>query len=161
MPARHGCGKQKQACRFSSRLGSFGVAPTDGVADRVLASRLMQVRDPAQRTPAMQALGAGRAASALRLRPVQEDAYGQLFEIGPREAPSIFLFVRDRVLDSGGSALTHWTGVPPHVATAHEAVAWTFGMSEASYRPTQENVARARAINRVDVSLAAEQRAGR
>jgi hypothetical protein len=41
------------------------------------------------------------------------------FQIGPREAPSVFVFVRDRVVDPDGLALTHWISVPPHLTTAH------------------------------------------
>jgi hypothetical protein len=50
----------------------------------------------------------------------------------------VFVFVRDRVVDPDGLALTHWIGVPPHLATAHEAVAWTVGMTDAAYHPTRE-----------------------
>lgn len=84
-------------------------------------------------------MGSIGAVAALRLRPVQDDVYGRLFHIGPRAAPSVFVFVRDRVLDPDGSVLTHWISVPPHVATAHEAVAWTFSLSEATYNPAHES----------------------
>ncbi len=122
----------------SPTAGLIDVVPTDGLADWFLAQRLVKVPDPTQRTLALKALGVHRAVAALRLRPVHEDAYGQLFQIGPREAPSTFLFVQDRVVDPNGSALSHWISVPPHVATVHEAVAWTFGMTEAGYHPTHE-----------------------
>lgn len=122
----------------SPTAGLIDVAPTDGLADWLLAQRLVKIPDPTQRTPALKALGVHRAVAALRLRPVHEDAYGQLFQIGPREAPSTFLFVRDRVVDPDGSALSHWISVPPHVATVHEAVAWTLGMTEAGYHPAHE-----------------------
>ena len=37
-----------------------------------------------------------------------------------------------------GAPHVHWLPVPPHVATAREAVAWTFGKSERDYRPIIE-----------------------
>ena len=49
-----------------------------------------------------------------------------------------FVALRDRVLGPDGAPLEHWIGVPPHVATAREAVAWSFGMGEADYRPARE-----------------------
>jgi hypothetical protein len=73
--------------------------------------------------------------TALRLRPVHKADYGKLYLIGCREAPSAVVAVRDRVLDGDGAPLEHWIAVPPHVATAREAVAWSFGMGEAEYRP--------------------------
>ncbi|MFC7544625.1 DUF6745 domain-containing protein [Siccirubricoccus deserti] len=32
----------------------------------------------------------------------------------------------------------HWISVPPHIATAREALAWSFEMSEAEYQPRRE-----------------------
>jgi hypothetical protein len=69
---------------------------------------------------------------------VQEDAYGRLYQTGRSEDPSVFVVVHDRVLGPDGTPLEHWISVPPHVATAREAVAWSFGMDEAEYRPTRE-----------------------
>ena len=72
------------------------LVPTNDFADWFLARRLMTVPDAVQRTPALKAWGLDRVVTALRLRPVHEDACGRLFQIGPQEAPSTFLFVRDR-----------------------------------------------------------------
>lgn len=114
------------------------LAPADGIADWLLAKCLARVPDPALRTPALKAFGMDRAIAALRLCPVQEDSRGRLFQIGPRDAPSVFVLVNDHVVDSNGFALAHWISVPPHVATAHEAVAWTFGMTERTFYPARE-----------------------
>jgi hypothetical protein len=117
---------------------ALDLAPFDAVADQLLAHQVRKLADAAVRTPAIRAMGAGRFAAALRLRPVQEDASGRLYQIGRREDPSVFVAVRDRVLGAGGVPLEHWISVPPYVATAREAVAWSFGMGEAEYQPIQE-----------------------
>jgi hypothetical protein len=108
------------------------------LADRLLAHRLRCLPEARRRTPAIQAFSIARFMAALRPRPVQEDRYGRLYLIGRCEDPSIVVAVHDRVLEPDGSPLEHWISVPPHIATAHEAVAWSFGMNEAEYRPTQE-----------------------
>jgi hypothetical protein len=37
-----------------------------------------------------------------------------------------------------GSFKNYWLRVPPHIQTAHEAVAWTFGRDVRKYRPKVE-----------------------
>ncbi|MBC4019264.1 DUF6745 domain-containing protein [Siccirubricoccus deserti] len=69
---------------------------------------------------------------------MQEDSYGRLYLIGRREDPSIVVAVYDRVLKADGSPQEHWISVPPHIATAREALAWSFEMSEAEYQPRRE-----------------------
>lgn len=117
---------------------ALDLAPTDAMADRLLARQLLRLPEAHRRTPALQALGLTRAAAALRPRPVQEDAAGRLYQLGRREDPSTFVAVWDQVLGADGAPVEHWISVPPHVATAREAVAWSFGLSEAEYRPSRE-----------------------
>lgn len=117
---------------------ALDLAPTDTIADRLLARRLLRLPEAYRRTPAVQAFGLARAAAALRVRPVQEDAAGRLYQMGRLEDPSLFVAVHDRVLGADSAPIEHWISVPPHVATAREAVAWSFGLSEAEYRPSRE-----------------------
>ena len=117
---------------------ALDLAPAAPLADRLLAARLRDIPEPARRTPALQALGVARAVAALRLHPVHADICGRLFHIGRRDGPSAFIAVRDSVVDPDGSITEHWISVPSHVATAREAVAWTFGRSEAAYQPGLE-----------------------
>jgi len=114
------------------------LAPTDGLADWLLARRLRDLPDAPRRTPAIAALGPARVVAALRLRPVQADRRGRLYQVGPVADPSLFVAVWDAVLDSNGQPLEHWLSVPPHTATAAEGVAWSFGLDEAAYRPVRE-----------------------
>jgi hypothetical protein len=112
--------------------------PWDGLADRLLARRIVAIDNPARRVVALQAMGVDRVAAALRLRPVHADSFGRLFHFGDRLDPSAFVAVRDRAVEADGATIEHWICVPPHMATAREAVAWTFGMNEHEYRPMRE-----------------------
>jgi hypothetical protein len=118
---------------------AIDLAPTSRWADRLLADRVAEIREAARRHAAITAMGRDRFMAVLRPRLVQEDAFGQLYQIGPREAPSAFVAVRDPVLGPDGSPLGHWISVPPHMATAREAVAWTFGMAAAEYGPAYQS----------------------
>jgi hypothetical protein len=117
---------------------AIDLAPTEGLADLLVARRLRRLPEARRRTPAIQAMGTARFMAALRPRPVQEDARARLYQIGRDEDPSVFVAVRDGVLAPDGTELEDWISVPPHVATAREAVAWSFGMSEAEYRSSRE-----------------------
>jgi hypothetical protein len=77
---------------------ALDLAPSERLADRLLARRVLLLPDAARRTPAIKALGAARFAAALRLRPAQEDASGRLHQVGRAEDPSVFVVVRDSVL---------------------------------------------------------------
>jgi hypothetical protein len=101
---------------------AIDLAPSALWADRLLAGRVAEIREAARRHAAITAMGTDRFMAVLRPRPVQEDAFGQLYQIGPREVPSAFVAVRDQVLGPDGTPLRHWISVPPHIATAREAV---------------------------------------
>jgi hypothetical protein len=117
---------------------AIDLAPADGIADWLLATRIVAIDDPARRAPALEVMGVARVAAALRLRPVHTDAFGRLFHFGDRLSPSVFVVVRDCAVEADGTVVEHWICVPPHMATAREAVAWTFGMTEQAYRPVRE-----------------------
>jgi hypothetical protein len=117
---------------------AIDLAPGDGFADYLLAGQIAAIEDPARRVSALQAMGVARVVAALRLRPVHADSFGRLFHFGDRLVPSAFVAVHDRAVEADGAPIEHWIGVPPHTATAREAVAWTFGMSEQEYQPMQE-----------------------
>jgi hypothetical protein len=83
-------------------------------------------------------MGIDRFIAAARLRPVQRDGAGELYLVGPPLDPLAFVRVVDSSPNPDGTTRLHWLGVPPHVATAREAVAWTFGLTEQEYAPATE-----------------------
>jgi hypothetical protein len=111
---------------------------SDELADRLLASCICKLRDAGLRHAAIRAMGMDRFMAAARLRPVQQDDAGELYLVGPPADPLAFVRVIDASPDPDGATSLHWLSVPPHVATAREAVAWTFGLSEQEYAPAAE-----------------------
>ncbi len=68
-----------------------------------------------------------------------KDEFGELFwRSQHQQSPVLAVRVRNKTLEIDGSCKEHWIRVPPHIATAREAVAWTFAMEERDYQPTIE-----------------------
>ena len=108
-------------------------------AERVMAEQVLGIEDAARRQEAVRSMGEGRFVAAAGIRPVQEDRFGELYMIGAEQTPLALVKVRDASPAADGAHREHWLSVPPHVATAREAVAWTFGMSESVYIPSAES----------------------
>jgi hypothetical protein len=51
----------------------------------------------------------------------------------------MMLRVVDVVQGADGGEKVHWIPVPPHIATAREAVAWTFHKNPDDYWPSVES----------------------
>jgi hypothetical protein len=116
----------------------IGLAPWQGLADRLLARLVVEDPDPGLRLEAIERIGAERFFAALGTPPLDRGPMGALFVTRSPLAPTALVRVEDVVRDEHGRPHVHWLPVPPHVATAHEAVAWTFGKSERDYRPAIE-----------------------
>jgi hypothetical protein len=108
-------------------------------AERMMAEQVLGIEDAVRRQEAIRAMGEARFVAAAGIRPVQEDSFGELYMIGPEQTPLAFVKVRDGSATAEGVHHEHWLSVPPHMATAREAVAWTFGMSESAYSPADES----------------------
>lgn len=87
------------------------------------------------RLDVVQRLGAEEIMTALGRPPLAVDETGELFGIGPEPRPSLLVKVRDPAGDLDGVSGHHWLPVPPHVASAHEAVAWSLAGGGRHYRP--------------------------
>lgn len=67
------------------------------------------------------------------------DECGELyFKAHIQDHPLLAVRVRNSTPEPDGSYRKYTLRVPPHVATAREAVAWTFGLEEADYQPSLE-----------------------
>lgn len=73
---------------------------------------------------------------------VHEDGAGRLWRrVGPpprRELREVLVEVLNATPESDGTFKTYFLRVPPTMSTAHEAVAWTFGMEAERYHPIHE-----------------------
>jgi hypothetical protein len=115
------------------------LTPSQALAKRLLVRLILRLEDGARRQTAIRAMGEGAFIEAARLRPMQSDGFGDLYLIGPQQNPLAFVKVRDASPGPDGVHREHWLSVPPHVATAREAVAWTFGMSESAHSPAAQS----------------------
>jgi hypothetical protein len=114
------------------------LAPSDRWADRALARLIVGEPDPGLRLEAIERVGPERFFAALGARPVDRGPMGALFVTGPPPLATALVRVVDAVAAPEGGDQVHWLPVPPHVGTAREAVAWTFGKTERDYAPTVE-----------------------
>jgi Domain of unknown function (DUF6745) len=70
---------------------------------------------------------------------VGRDRYGTLWRLDqPGEEPLLMVEVVNATPEPDGSHATYWLRVPPDISSAHAAVAWTFGLNTATYRPSAE-----------------------
>lgn len=72
-------------------------------------------------------------------RLIQSDKFGKLFrkETAGRD-PVVMVQVENSTLEPDGTRKSYFLMVPPTVRTAHEAVAWTFGLQVENYKPDIE-----------------------
>ena len=69
----------------------------------------------------------------------RQQARGQGFAAVSGDAATALVRVVDLVRGPGGGEQVHWIPVPPHLATAQEAVAWTFHKGPVGCAPQQES----------------------
>jgi hypothetical protein len=73
-------------------------------------------------------------------KPVQADRFGRLYRLDPHWTEPIALVeVLNSTPEPNGSRRRYFLYVPPTVRTAHQAVAWTFGLGPKEYRPDMES----------------------
>jgi hypothetical protein len=72
--------------------------------------------------------------------PVHVDEFGVLYRIRLSRRQTITLVhVTNATPEPDGTRRRYFLRVPPDVRTAHEAVAWTFGMRPEEYWPDKES----------------------
>lgn len=70
---------------------------------------------------------------------VHQDEFGTLFhKVIPGDEPLAMVKVVNSSPEPDGSFKDYFLRVPPHIQTARQAVAWTFGFEEEEYEPRQE-----------------------
>jgi hypothetical protein len=83
--------------------------------------------------------GADRYLIDAAAREVHRDDWGILYRQElPGDEDLCMVKVLNATPQPDGSFKNYWLRVPPHVQTAHEAVAWTFGKDVTDYRPMLE-----------------------
>jgi hypothetical protein len=68
--------------------------------------------------------------------PIQQDEAGRLWRVLlPEDEAITMVEVVNSTAEPDGTFRTYWLRVPPHMSTAKQAVAWTFGLEEQEYVP--------------------------
>jgi len=71
---------------------------------------------------------------------VSEYAGGRLYrKDAPEDEPIVMVRVINSTPEPDGTSKVYWLRVPPDMADARAAVAWTFGMDAHEYQPAQES----------------------
>jgi hypothetical protein len=72
-------------------------------------------------------------------RELHRDEWGTLWRVElPRDEPLVMVEVTNATPEPDGTRRTYFLRVPPTTRTAHEAVAWTFGLSPQEYAPLEQ-----------------------
>jgi hypothetical protein len=73
-------------------------------------------------------------------RQAHSDEYGILWRIAlPDDEPLVMVEVQNATPEPDGTVRTYFLRVPPATRTAHEAVAWTFGLTGEEYQPLAQS----------------------
>jgi hypothetical protein len=104
--------------------------------------------DLAVRRLMLERFGYERFVRQAGLKPVQADHFGRLYRLDPGQLgnpyrpatePIALVEVVNATPEPDRTRRRYFLCVPPTVRSAHEAVAWTFGMSTSEYRPVVES----------------------
>ena len=84
--------------------------------------------------------GPARYLTAIDATAVHVDRYGTLYAVdgSSRAEPIAMVRVTNATAEPDGTYREYFLRVPPTMRSAHEAVAWTFGLTPRTYRPLEE-----------------------
>src|SRR5712671_3789525 len=101
---------------------------------RITPSAIRGERQPELRRCMIERFGVERFVRETVPRPASEDRYGKLWrcDFGDDD-PYAVVEVEDGTTGSDGRRRKHFLSVPPEMRTAHEAVAWSYGLAREQY----------------------------
>ncbi|GAA0963668.1 DUF6745 domain-containing protein [Actinocorallia libanotica] len=103
------------------------------------ASRILAEENAELRRVMLEHFGYDRYLADIGARPLHQDETGVLWRIDlPGDEPVVMVEVVNSTPEPDGTRRTYYLRVPPRTRTARAGVAWTFGLTEAEYRPLQE-----------------------
>ncbi len=87
----------------------------------------------------LERMGHERFMADLGAEPLHRDACGELFRVDlENDEPLVLVRVVNSTPEPDGKRKKYVLRVPPHIQTAREAVAWTFGVPPEMYAPIAE-----------------------
>lgn len=104
---------------------------------------MMKIRNAEYRRVMMEIIGPERIVESDNVEKVQEDSFGELYSLFFHGTPSTdwrdtsarFVRVVNGTRNPDGSEKHYFLWVPDSMRSAHEAVAWTYGMTKEEYNP--------------------------
>jgi hypothetical protein len=134
-----------KAVRFEDGQGCWALhgvrVPEAVVQDRFTATDIDAQQNAQVRSVMIERFGLARYILESGAQELHRDAYGILYSktLPGAGEPIVMVQVINRTPEPDGSFRTYMLRVPPHMQTAKEAVAWTFGLEEREYEPGQES----------------------
>jgi hypothetical protein len=104
--------------------------------ERVTADMILRTRNSEIRRWMIERFGSERFVRESRARLIAQDRYGKLWRIllpNPVAPPMLMVEVENGTCEPDGTRRRYFLRVPPEMRTAHEAVAWTFGLTPERY----------------------------
>ncbi|WP_198653711.1 DUF6745 domain-containing protein [Actinocorallia populi] len=103
------------------------------------AHRILAEENAELRRVMLERFGYDRYLAEAGAQPLHRDETGVLWRIDlPDDEPVVMVEVVNSTPEPDGTRRTYYLRVPPDTRTARAGVAWTFGLTEAEYRPLQE-----------------------
>jgi len=107
--------------------------------ERITAKIIMKESNAEIRRIMIDRMGAESFLRSAGAKRVQSDDFGTLYRVEiPDDEPLQMVEVENSTAEPDGSFKRYMIRVPPHVDTAHDAVAWTWGLTEKQYAPALE-----------------------
>lgn len=131
------------AIRFRDGVGGYALAGTpvtEEIAMGQFTAEDIEREDNVEiRRLMTEMYGIGRYITDRELKAVHLDNFGVLYrEVILGDEPLVVVQVKNATPEPDGSFKSYFLRVPPETRTAHEAVAWSFGLHKKQYRPTRE-----------------------
>lgn len=103
-------------------------------------ARIEREADPDLRWVLIERYGLGRYLLEFGAAEIQRDRCGRLYRLTQElNEPILAVRVVNHTAEPDGSVREFWLRVPPTLATAHEAVAWTFDLPVEAYDPIAQS----------------------
>lgn len=108
--------------------------------DTITGEEILKEDNIEMRRVKQEIIGDQRFLELVNAKPIQTDDFGSLFKIEmPGDEDIVMVKVVNSTPEPDGSYKDYYLRVPPHIETAHQGVAWSFGKEEKDeYAPSIE-----------------------
>ena len=108
--------------------------------EKITAARVRDEPNAEIRRVMLSRFGEARYLQEIGAKLIQQDRFGELYRTDMNgDEPLCMVKVMNSTPEPDGSIKPYWLRVPPDMKTAHQAVAWTFGLTEKAYAPLIES----------------------